>query len=125
VATDVDRLLAVHEGFFDSADEIERYAHEAGLFLYESPAGELLGCGLIKRITPWRDEVDVGMLVAPAHRGRGLGAQIVGDLAARCREVGGLPVCGCDVDNLASRTSLERAGFRSEHRLLEFTFRGT
>ncbi len=116
---DVERVLAVHEGFFDSPAELGEYVRARGLFVYESPGGALLGCGLVKRITPWQHFVDVGMLVAPAHRGQGLGAQIIADLIARCRTVGVTPVCGCDVSNVASRRALERAGFRSIHRLLE------
>ncbi len=122
---DVDAVLAMHDGFFDDIEEIEDYIARDGLSLYGDRGGEVQGCGVRKRIIAGLDAVDIGMVVAPGHRGRGLGARIVADLARRCVARGDRPVCGCAVENVASRRSLEAAGFRTEHDLVEFDLAGT
>lgn len=88
------------------------------LFLYEQ-AQLLLGMGVVSRILPESPEHDIGLLVAPAFRGQGLGPAIVQHLAAHCLARGWTPVCGCDAGNHASRRCLEKAGFVQSHRLLE------
>ena len=118
-AADIGNILAVHDGFFDDRAEIESYlAPGARLFLfYES--GTLAGCGIAKRIVPGRSDFDIGMVVAPAHRNKGLGAYIVGWLKDHCLAAGFRPVAGCHAGNTASRRALERAGFADRHRIFE------
>jgi len=123
-ARDIDAVLSIHDGFFDGLDEVEGYIRDGGLFLYETKDGPLLGCGIVKRIVPSRAFFDVGMVVAPAHRGRRLGAHIVAHLTTYCLDAGYRPVCGCDANNVASRRTLERAGFVTAHSLVEFTYGG-
>jgi RimJ/RimL family protein N-acetyltransferase len=119
-AHDIDAVLSMHDGFFDDTSEVQDYIANNGLFLYSDDDG-LLGCGVRRRIIEGHDAVDVGMVVAIGHRGRGLGARIIANLALHCLAVGDRPICGCAVDNVASRRSLESAGFRSEHELVEFS----
>jgi GNAT superfamily N-acetyltransferase len=54
---------------------------------------------------------DVYMQVAEPFRRRGLGTYLVQELKRRCREGGGVPAARCSVANVASRTTLQRAGF--------------
>jgi GNAT superfamily N-acetyltransferase len=122
---DVEAVLSIHDGFFDDPSEIEGYARAGGLFLYASREGGLVGCGVFTRIVPEQSYVDVGMVVAPDHRRRGIGAQIVAHVTSVCVDAGWRPVCGCDAENVASRRTLERAGFRTAHSLLELTYPGT
>ena len=72
--TDVEAVWSIHDGFFDDHDEIDRYATDGRLYLYETTSSQLLGCGIVARIIPGLDAVDVGMVVAPAHRRRGVGS---------------------------------------------------
>ncbi len=118
---DIDAVLAIHDGFFDSAAEVADYARSGGLVLFADVSRHLLGCGVMRRITEEQEFVDIGMVVAPSHRTRGLGAQIAWWLKDYCERKAIKPVCGCDVENIGSRKALERAGFRSIHRLLEFS----
>lgn len=119
---DVESVLSIHDGFFSNRSEIERYITAGQMYLYESAAGDLLGCGILTRFVPDRGAVDVGMVVAPAHRRRGIGSQIVAHLKHCCLEVGDRPICGCSADNEASRRALENAGFATAHSLIEFTY---
>jgi RimJ/RimL family protein N-acetyltransferase len=119
---DLPEILAMHDGFFDDAAEIEHYLAEDGLVLHRGPDGALVGCGVARRVIPDADDVDVGMVVAIEHRRRGLGEHIVRHLKRRCLAAGLRPICGCDVDNVASRRALERAGFVTAHAIVELTY---
>lgn len=54
---------------------------------------------------------DVYMKVAAAFRRRGFGAYLVQELKRVCREQGSLPAARCNPTNLASRRTLQKAGF--------------
>jgi GNAT superfamily N-acetyltransferase len=54
---------------------------------------------------------DVFMEVAEAHRRRGLGAYLVQEIKRACYERGGVPAARCNPDNVASRKTLQKAGF--------------
>lgn len=119
VDADVAEILAMHDDFFDSVDEIMQYISECGLFVYRAADGDLLGCGVMRRVVAGLDGIDVGMVVARPHRRRGLGTRIVADLAVRCRTADARPICGCAAENIGSRRALEGAGFCASHALLE------
>lgn len=53
---------------------------------------------------------DIHLEVAPPHRGRGYGAFLVQELKRLCYEMGRIPAARCNVENTASRRTLERAG---------------
>lgn len=123
-AGDAAILLAIGQGLFEAPDIEIPSSLEAGEVRIYELHGEPVGCGLL---TPVRrgahDALDIGVGVLPAHRGKGFGEQIVRHLKRLClSELGAHPVCGCAVDNLASRRTLERAGFVTSHRLLEFAW---
>jgi len=118
--SDVGELAALGDDFFESADEIESYLSAGGLMTYRLRDGELIGAGVMKRVIEGVDGVDIGMVVRPAHRRVGHGAHIVSHLKAHCLARGWRPICGCAADNHASQRTLERAGFASLHRLVEF-----
>jgi GNAT superfamily N-acetyltransferase len=54
---------------------------------------------------------DVYMKIGEPHRQLGLGAYLVQELKAACRRDGSVPAARCNVDNLASRKTLQKAGF--------------
>jgi GNAT superfamily N-acetyltransferase len=120
--TIVDRSFAPDPDFFDDVHEIERYAADGRLFLYETIGAEPLDCGILTRIIPGLDAVDVGMVVAAPHRRRGIGAHIVAHLKHYCLQAGDRLVCVCSADNHASRRALEQASFATAHSLIEFTY---
>jgi len=53
---------------------------------------------------------DLYMSVAEAHRRQGYGAYLVQELKRVCHEMGKVPAARCNVENEASRATLERAG---------------
>jgi GNAT superfamily N-acetyltransferase len=54
---------------------------------------------------------DIYMEVLEGHRRRGLGSLMVQELKRRCREHGVVPAARCNPSNLASRRTLQSAGF--------------
>jgi GNAT superfamily N-acetyltransferase len=54
---------------------------------------------------------DIYMEVAEAFRRRGLGSYLVQELKRVCYELGGIPCARCSPTNIASRRTLQRAGF--------------
>lgn len=54
---------------------------------------------------------DVFMAIAESFRRRGLGSLLVQELKRVCREGGHVPAARCRTDNVASRRTLQRAGF--------------
>ena len=55
---------------------------------------------------------DLYMEVAPAHRRQGYASYLLQELKRRCYEGGHTPAARCQLDNVASRAALERAGMR-------------
>lgn len=119
--TEIESILKIHDGFFDDEDEIVSYCGGTSrLFVYQHENIDV-ACGVIKQTVDCRQDFDIGMVVAPTHRGNGYGAAVANHLKNYCVEQGWNPVAGCSVDNIASKLSLERAGFVSEHDLNKFS----
>ncbi len=117
---DIVELAALSDDFFDDTKEIDAYRAADGLMVYRDAGGNLIGAGVFKPVVDGMDGVDIGMVVSPRHRRRGYGAYMVRHLKAHCLARGWRPICGCSIDNIASQRALERAGFASAHRLVEF-----
>jgi GNAT superfamily N-acetyltransferase len=54
---------------------------------------------------------DIYMKMTEPFRGRGLGAYLVQELKKACRLASSVPAARCNVSNLASRKTLQKAGF--------------
>jgi GNAT superfamily N-acetyltransferase len=72
--------------------------------------GEIAGAGgvLYHYNRPYGD---IYMKIAEPFRGKGLGAYLVQELKAACRVGGSVPAARCNIGNLASRRTLQKAGF--------------
>lgn len=54
---------------------------------------------------------DVYMSIEEPYQRRGLGSYFVQELKQVCRDLGGIPGARCNPDNIASRRTLQKAGF--------------
>jgi GNAT superfamily N-acetyltransferase len=54
---------------------------------------------------------DIYMKIAKPLQGKGLGAYLVQELKIACRTGGSIPAARCNIANLASRRTLQKAGF--------------
>lgn len=111
------------EGFLRPGD-VEDFVLHGWFVAFENRAGKVFGFAVAKRVTSARPEVEFSMFVKPFARGQGLGVHIVDYMASLCESSGSVPVCSSAVWNLASQRTLERAGFRSRHTLLQYNFEG-
>lgn len=71
--------------------------------------GEIAGAGgvLYHYNRPYGD---IYMKIAEPFRGRGLGAFLVQELKTACRAGGSVPAARCNIGNVASRRTLQKAG---------------
>lgn len=83
---------------------------------------EIIGSGECRISTKQPPYADLGMISGKRHRRRGIGAYILAKLKQQCYEQGAEPICSCAADNLPSRKTIEKAGFITQHRLLDIQF---
>jgi GNAT superfamily N-acetyltransferase len=121
VPADETTIIEVNEEVFDHPSEVLQYIMANQIFIYEK-LGDLVGFGIFSQVIPGRPDRDIGMLVVPAYRKRGYGQFILHHLVHFCQENGWRFSAGCAIENIASRKCLEKAGFISRYRLLEFKF---
>lgn len=117
---DVHSLLAINEDFFANEGEIAGLVETRKLWTVKVD-GEIAGCGVANQFIEGSDAVDIGMMVAPDYRRKGLGTYIVSEIANTIEREGLRPICGCGASNTASKATLEKAGFVSDYQLLSFT----
>lgn len=65
---------------------------------------------------------DIGMCVAESYWRKGIGTYIVDQLKDHCYSKGVIPMAACDVQNIASRKTLEKSGLITNHRIIYVTF---
>lgn len=120
VPADIEKVRSRCEPAFDGYYE-ELLAAD-GLFVARDGRG-LLGIGEL-RVLPSHGAkfADIGVHVAEAFRGAGIGTKIVRDLATACARRGLEPLCCCNVSNSASKRIIEKAGFAAFHRLIKTDF---
>ena len=80
----------------------------------------LAGCGFLIKVNEFYNHRDIGMWVDTPYRNKGYATKIISDLKQRCIKDGIQAICGCAVENIASKKVLEKNGFRTKHDLLMF-----
>ncbi len=82
---------------------------------------EWLGLGECRRSDSQEGIADLGMMVAPPHRGEGWGTHILTLLCARSRAQGFHAICSTTVENVGAQKAIIRSGFISRHRIMYAT----
>ncbi|HPG41745.1 MAG TPA: GNAT family N-acetyltransferase [bacterium] len=121
VPEDEHKIALMNEEVFEEDEQIGDYIKTQRILVF-TLHDAILGFGIFSRVIPGRPEFDIGMLVDKPFRNQGYGSYIIHYLADYCRKNGWRGICGCAIDNIASRKSLEKAGFIACYRLLEITF---
>jgi predicted acetyltransferase len=116
---DLPFLLEQKEGLFETKEELERFIDAKNITLFEKDES-LVGCGFLIKIHHDFNYYDIGMWVNPDFRKLGYATQIISYLKEFCLKNGFIPICGCAFENIASRKTLEKNGFISKHKLIEF-----
>jgi len=94
----------------DDTEALQRHDLDDGAGWVVTVNGEIAGAGdvLYHYNRPYGD---VYMKIPEPFRRKGLGAYLVQELKAVCRAGGSVPAARCNVQNLASRKTLQRSGF--------------
>lgn len=116
---DLQSIIMVNDTFFENEDEVDYFLRKKNLYLFYNKE-ILIGVGLIHKINEYGNFCDIGMLVNPDFRKKGYGTEIISVLVDICKLNGMIPVCGCGVDNIASKKTLEKAGFINNYLMLNF-----
>ena len=84
--------------------------------------GDLIATGERRPSNSQKAYADVGMIVSPTHRGKGIATNMLRALIQICQQEGHAAICSTEVDNFAARKAIENAGFVARQRLLEIGF---
>ncbi|OUS07991.1 hypothetical protein A9Q96_04675 [Rhodobacterales bacterium 52_120_T64] len=118
---DLSAIWEMNDNFFSSFEEISDLNGLGSLWILEVQ-NEVVGCGVSTRVIEGRNAIDLGMLISPKWRRRGYGSILMSKLSSHMVESGLRPICGCAEHNIASRMTLQKAGFVTEHRLVHCEF---
>lgn len=84
---------------------------------------DLLAAGEL-RLSPSQDGVaDVGIIVGPAYRKKGLATLILRQLRHYGKQRGLRLICSTEQENEGAQKAIQRAGFHAYHRILKFDFK--
>lgn len=82
----------------------------------------ILGIGECRVSQSQPPYADIGMIVDKDHRRQGIGTFVLAQLKQHCYQQNVKPICSCFADNIASRKTIEKAGFVARHRIVNITF---
>ena len=119
IKADIKSLSTFIEGIFDELEELEMVITNNNLIIFEQK-NTIIGFGIFQKTVPDFEWFDIGMAVHPDYRNKGIGSYIISYMRNYCEERGWRPSCGCNIKNIASKKTLEKAGIYSKHRLYEF-----
>lgn len=84
--------------------------------------GELIATGECRPSAEQRPYADLGMVVSPEYRRKGLATAILREMLHDCRERGLKPICSTESENIGARKAITNAGFTSKLRILDVSF---
>ena len=85
-------------------------------------ADEILGACEVRSSTSHPKVANIGMVVSPDHRRKGIGSYLLGKAKEMAIYRGLQPICSCEKGNVASLKSIHSNGFRSVHQVLLLEF---
>ena len=116
-------LLISQEGsireLFETEQQLTYFIQNENVFIFYKN-DELIGCGMVLRTNPDWDYCDLGVWVNPLKRRNGFGSQIIIKLREYALKKNMKPSCGCALENLASQRTLEKSGYVSQYKLINF-----
>jgi GNAT superfamily N-acetyltransferase len=83
---------------------------------------ELQAAGELRLSAIQEGVADVGMVVSPAVRRKGIATEILKRLLADGRDHGLRLICSTEKSNIGAQKAIVQAGFKSSHRILEVAF---
>lgn len=116
---DVDTIRNKCEAAFEGYHE-DLIKNDQLFVLYSEDS--LLGIGEFRIMKSNEEYGDIGMIVAEEYRRKGVGTYIITKLKAHCYNNKLKPMACCNITNTASKKTLEKSGFISNHRIVLVRF---
>jgi len=104
---------------FETEQQLTDFIQNENVFKFYKN-NELIGCGMVLRTNKDWGFCDLGVWVNPSKRGNSLGSQIIINLREFAIENKMKSSCGCAIENLASQRTIEKSGFVSRYKLINF-----
>ena len=105
---------------FETEQQLTEFITKDSVFEFYKN-NEFIGCGMVLQTNPDWNFCDLGVWVHPTKRGNRIGSQIILKLRTYAIKNGMKPSCGCAIDNISSQKAIERSGFVSKYKLIEFS----
>ena len=110
----IKSFLKEQVGFDDNFGYTENLIERNELYSIEDNSG-IVATGECRLSDTQLKVADIGMIVHNAHRGKGLGAEVLHQLALKAQSMNRTPICSTTHDNIPSQKSIEKAGFHCSH----------
>jgi len=117
--SDYDDFVKYDNELYETEEDL-RFMLKNRLALKYYIEDKFIGCGFLIKVNEFYNHCDIGMWVDTPYRNKGYATKIISDLKQRCIKEGVKVTCGCAADNIASKKTLEKNGFRTKHDLLMF-----
>lgn len=83
--------------------------------------GQLIASGECRRFDDFQKEyADLGMVVLPSERRKGLGIRVMLFLVAYAQQNQIIPICSTEKTNIGAQKAISKVGFVSDHRIIQF-----
>jgi predicted acetyltransferase len=109
---------AIETGFGDRQQYALSLIEKEQVFLL-TDHNEILGIGEYRPSQSQPPFADIGMITNHRFRRQGIGVYMLAQLKTHCYRQQTDPICSCAFDNIASRKTIEKAGFITQHRILD------
>lgn len=117
---DYDDLIKYDNELYDTPEDLASLLRNRQILKYY--VGDVLvGCGFLISLHEFGNHTDIGMWVDTPYRKKGYATRIIADLKWRCLTGNLIPTAGCAAENIASKRTLEKNGFRSRYDLVLFS----
>ena len=104
---------------FETEQQLSDFIQNENVFeFYKND--ELIGCGMVVKTHSDWSFCDLGVWVNPSKRGNAIGSQIILSLREFSIKNNLKPSCGCAIENLASQKAIEKSGFVSRYKMINF-----
>ncbi len=124
-APELDRTIAFQQACLGSEKDLSGWLRGYSGNLIERKElfvlcrdDEWLGIGECRRSDSQEGITDLGMMVTPAHRGKGWATYILTRLSAHSTAHGQHAICSTTVENVGAQKAIIRSGFISRHRIM-------
>jgi GNAT superfamily N-acetyltransferase len=106
-------------GFDDQIGYGENLIERGEIFFFrlkgENTAGKVVATGECRLSDTQPKYADIGVIVNSEHRGKGVGAIVLHEMAKLAISKGRIPICSTTRDNVAAQKAIERSGFCCFH----------